>query len=71
MKFFRAFNIFLFLLEANEWYIIADNKYRHIKDANMKFGKFIQTTKTDADVFIQQEMLINEANDILTRNFNN
>lgn len=65
MPFWRAFNIFIFLLKAREWYVIADNEENHIKDASIKFGKFIATTEMDKETFVNQEILLDQAKELL------
>lgn len=65
MKFWRAFNIFLFLLEAKEWYIIANNENRHLKDADIAFGKLINTINNDGNDFVNSETLLMEAKELI------
>lgn len=67
MKFWRAFNIFMFLLRAKEWYIIADNDHAHIKDCFIMPSKLTYTVQTDIDNHIGGEILIDKAKDILNQ----
>ena len=53
------------MLQAKEWYIIADNDDSHIKDSHIKFGKFIQSVKSDEENFVNGERLLDEVKQII------
>jgi hypothetical protein len=65
MKFWRAFKIFLFLLKAKEWFVIADNADKHIIDADITTGKVLSVIQRNDQDVINQESLLRQAKELL------
>jgi len=65
MKFRDAFFVFMYLLKAKEWYIIAGSDNDHIKLAKIEFTKVLHQVNNDYDNVVVGEELLSEAKEIL------
>lgn len=67
INFFRALQVFIYLLKSSEWYVIAEEKSgkSHLRDCNIRCDKLQFNVAKDIDTHINQETLLEEAKQII------
>lgn len=71
MKFWPALNVFFHLLGSRQWFILIEHEKRHICDCQINIVQVRDYVAREIDSLVQQETLLNEAKEILTKNINN
>jgi len=67
MKLSKAFKIFLYLLHSDQWYIVAEDKYKrnHIIEGSINIGSLAKVVNDSINDAIGQDEILQEAKDLL------
>lgn len=68
MKFWQAFRIFRYLLHSEQWFIVAEDKYKqsHMLDANINTNQLVKVVNNIIEEAEGQEAILQEAKNILS-----
>jgi len=67
MKICKAFKIFLYLLHSDQWYIVAEDKYKrnHTVECSINIGSLAKFVNDSIDDAIGQDEILQEVKDLL------